>query len=402
MGSVVVQTRGLIQPRINLGIVLASTFSLTLFIIALSTMSVNALGGVGGKPANPDPANPRSSSIFIYTLKPGAQKQDQVLLTNSSAKSQTIQLYAVDATTTNTGSLACKQQVETSTDVGGWVTVDEPEVTLNPNQEKTVGFSIQVPDSASPGEHGGCLVFQQKSDEGEVQGNIRIRTRQAVRIAITVPGEIHKVLSIEQFQVTTPNRQPLYAVTIKNTGNVSADTNVQLTAKNIFGHTVYKNGGAYPVFGGNKLALQFQDKQQPFWGGFFTAQAIVQYDKRPGVFSLKDSAQLVTLTSNTVRYFVAPSPIALLLICAPLVTIALYVGWHAKRTRVIRHQQKHWRQYVVQNDDTLETIAKAHGITWKKLATVNKLSPPYQLHAEQSIKVPSVSYKKEQKPKGKV
>jgi hypothetical protein len=360
--------------------------------------STVALGGIGGRPAHPDPANPRSSSIFIYTLNSGEEKQDQVLLSNSSNREQTIALYAVDATTTNTGSLACRQQVEARRDVGVWVVPATQEVTLASGGEKKISLAIKVPANATPGEHNGCLVFQQKNDAGESHGNIRIHTRQAVRIAITVPGRIHKQLAIERFTVATQQAQ-LFDITVRNNGNVSADTNVRVVLRDMFGQTLYQNGGTYPIFGGNRLALHFRNATAPFWGGIYTAQATIQYDKRPGVFSLSDKNQLLTLTSQRTYLFTMPAPPVLIATIVCIALVGLAIGWKIRQRRLIRHLQADAHHYTVQHGDTLETIAQAHDISWKKLAAANKLAPPYQLHAGQQLKTPGPSVKKRHRAK---
>jgi len=56
--------------------------------------------GIGGRPANPDPNNPRTSSIFIYNLPGGASKSDQLYVQNGSDKEETIEVYSVDGTVT--------------------------------------------------------------------------------------------------------------------------------------------------------------------------------------------------------------------------------------------------------------------------------------------------------------
>ena len=67
--------------------------------------------GIGSRPANPDPNNPRTQSIFIYQLNRGARKSDQLTITNGLAEQANIEVYAVDGTVTATGDMTCKQQV---------------------------------------------------------------------------------------------------------------------------------------------------------------------------------------------------------------------------------------------------------------------------------------------------
>ncbi len=369
---------------------IVSIFTSVVLICSLASASVSALGGgIGGRPANPDPSNPRSASIFVYTLAEGASKQDQVRISNSGDQPQTIELYAVDGTTTNTGSLACRQQVEAKNDVGSWVSLASSEVTLAPKQDTAVDFTVAVPTLATPGEHDGCLVFQQKNDEGQVTGNIRILTRQALRIAITVPGAIHKSVSLANFTVQQAASGITLGTTIANSGNVSADTNVQTTIRTVFGNTIYRNGGSYPVFGGKTLQLQFVDEKKPFWGGFYLAQATIQYDKRPGVFGLTDKIQLITLHGARHVIFVRPAPVVSIGTIVAVCGLGWFIFRRVRQRRQLRRNQREWESYAVIAGDTLETIALARHTSWQRLAKVNQLKPPYQLAPGQAIKVPA-------------
>ncbi len=47
-------------------------------------------------------------------------------------------------------------------------------------------------------------------------------------MAITVPGDIHRDVTIEKFNVKNSNSSQLYEIALKNSGNVSADVDVKL------------------------------------------------------------------------------------------------------------------------------------------------------------------------------
>ena len=81
--------------------------------------------GIGGRPANPDPNNPRTSSIFIYNLSGGASKSDQLYIQNGSDKEETIEVYSVDGTVTTTGDMTCKEKSEGKVGAGKWVSVSK-------------------------------------------------------------------------------------------------------------------------------------------------------------------------------------------------------------------------------------------------------------------------------------
>ena len=83
-------------------------------------VSVSA-NGIGGRPANPDPNNPRTSSIFIYNLSGGASKSDQLYVQNGSDKEETIEVYSVDGTVTTTGDMTCKEKSEDKVGAGKWL-----------------------------------------------------------------------------------------------------------------------------------------------------------------------------------------------------------------------------------------------------------------------------------------
>ena len=50
-------------------------------------------------------------------------------------------------------------------------------------------------------------------------------------MAITVPGDIHRDVTIEKFNIKNSNSSQLYEIALKNSGNVSADVDVKLVVK---------------------------------------------------------------------------------------------------------------------------------------------------------------------------
>lgn len=176
----------------------------SVLVLVTSVLAAAASGGVGGRPANPDPDNPRSQSIFIYTLAPGASKSDQLYLSNGGDTDETVQLYAVDGTVSNTGAFTCKQEVEPRTDIGKMVALAKSEVLVPANGNTLVDFSIKLPELIDVGEHDGCIVIQKKEDTTQQPtGSIQVHTRTAVRVAVIVPGEVHRQVEITDFSAVS-------------------------------------------------------------------------------------------------------------------------------------------------------------------------------------------------------
>ena len=70
-----------------------------------------------------------------------------------------------------------------------------------------------------------------------------------------------------------------------------------------------------------------------------------------------------------------------------IIILCLLVGYLAWMIRDIQ-LRKNFQGYKVKPDETLTTIAETYDIPWKKLAKINKISPPYNLKAGQTILVP--------------
>lgn len=372
-----------------------------LLVPAASAFAVSS-GGFGGRPANPDPTNPRSESIFIYTLEGGETKEDQVLVTNNSDEEASIVLYAVDGVTTNTGAYTCKQKSEAKISIGKWITLSEETITLAPTEKKLVDFTLTVPENADVGEHNGCIVFESADDEGEAVngGAVRLRTRSAIRVATTIPGELHRNIEIDDFNVAvTSAGEQSYDLTLQNNGNVSADVETKVTLTNLLGEVVYENGGGYPVFSNQKLDVDFVNKEQPFWGGWFRAQATISYDNRAGTFGTNNTAELITKKSDEITIFIMPSTLGLLIMATPIVLILVLIAALVSRRIVRRRANKEWNTYIVQEGDTIESVAEEHKIAWKKLASINKIKAPYSLRKGQKLKAPAVATKKKEAAK---
>lgn len=363
---------------------------LTLGVLTVS-INVSALssGGIGGRPANPDPNNPRTQSIFIFNASKGETKKDTILVANNSDRKQTIELYAVDGIVTNTGSFTCSQESEAKQKMGAWITVDKTVVTLDPGKTEEVGFTLAMPTTADVGEHNGCIVFQSADDEGQATGNVRIRTRQAIRVVATVPGNLQRSVEITNFASGVDNGKQTYTLNLKNTGNVSADVDAKVYLTSMFGGIVYENGGGYPVLADQKLDLSFVNEHPPFFGGWYYASASMAYDERAGTFGTGDSQYLIRKETDRTLLFIAPTVAGALTLVAILGLVGATVTWLLLKRRSRLNALRNWDSYTVKQGDSIQSIANHHNVSWKKLAAINGIAAPYVLHESKVIRVPA-------------
>lgn len=303
--------------------------------LAIISASINMLlpvlayaAGIGSRPANPDPKNPRTQSIFIYTLDRGGSKNDQIRVDNGLSERVDLEIYAVDGVVTATGDLTCRQKVEARKDAGNWVKLAKNDVTLDPGESTKVDFTVNVPGKADVGEHNACLVVQRKTDPNAAKqtGGIQLQTRQAIRMAITIPGDIHRDISIDKFTATSTNGQQSYDIAIKNSGNVSADVDVRLKVRDMMGNVVYENGGEYAAIADEVRQFRYESKLESFWGGKYKAELSISYNKKAGEWGVsKNSGDLTVKSAEPIELFFWPTPAAWGVIAGGLLILVLVI-----------------------------------------------------------------------------
>lgn len=369
--------------------ILGFTSFLTLFAGSLFLVQpTSAIGNIGGRPAMPRENEPRSQSIFIHTLKKGQAVDDKVLVSNQSDQTQTIVLYAVDAIPSNTGSFTCKQRAEANTDAGAWIKLAKSEITLKANDSDIVNFKVTAPKDVDIGEHNACLAFESKDDEGQVSGNLRIRTRSAIRVALTIPGKLHREISIASYEIDQKNYQQRYTIGLHNVGNVSADTNVEVRLRTLFGGTVYTNGGNYPVLANKNLELSYENDKSPFFGGWYFAEASASYDKNASTWSAQRTTELTTVYAKNQIIFIWPQPFAIVIIILLVAIIIWLIIWLLRHEKQRLEIVRSWQSHTIKKGETIQSLADSRSVSWKKLARINKLKAPYALLPGEKLYIP--------------
>jgi len=370
---------------------LTTYFGLALAALLIgSAASAVEYGGIGGRPAFPRPDNDRSKSIFVHTLNPGEQAEEGVQLLNNTDETKTLTVDAVDSLVSSGGGFACRQKVEPKTDVGSWIVLAKNEVTLEPMGSEIVPFTIQAPPTAGAGEHNGCVVIQEKNAAPQAQGNgITLSFRSGIRVAVMIPGDIVRQLEIAGFELKPrPDGNFQLSVRIRNTGNVSIDLKVDVHTRYFFGRAYAWNGGKFPALRGQTSELNF-DLTRPFWGGWYRTGLDVTYDANQEAGIGKESGkELTVLRAPDITFFIPPQPLAAAAeagaALAIIIVIVIIVIVFAKKQKIART----WVTGEVKEGEDIEFLAKAHRVSWKLLAKVNKLKPPYKLKGGDKLKVP--------------
>jgi hypothetical protein len=361
----------------------------SLVILCLSMASGIALaesGGIGGRPARPDPSNERTKSIFIKTVSPGQSASDEVEVVNNSQEKKSVLVYPTDSVPSSGGAFACAQAVDTSSAVGSWIIIPESEITLLPGESKRVPFTVKVPTNASIGEQNGCIVLQEKRTV-EVQGGIGLNFRTAIRVAVLVPGQVEKSLAPLSIQVNQQKNIILITPEVKNTGNVSLDTDVVTKVKTMLGTTIATQKNTFPVLRDQLTQWNFEF-EKPFWGGWYTGTYELTFDQSSEGFLRSSRQDPKTISGQSKIIFVAPHPVAALIEITIIGAFGMLLFYLRRKRGHSQAVRDHWTTYRVQKGDDIESVAEKYAINWKKLALSNSLKAPYTLSAGQRIKVP--------------
>lgn len=343
-------------------------------------------GNIGGRPAFPDANNARTNSIFLFSLAPGKAAENAVRIYNSTSEKKQIDVYAVDSQVSSGGAFACTQKADVQKAAGTWVKLNKQSVTLSPSKTETIPFTVSVPKDTPAGEHNACIAIQEANQTPQSAGNgIALSFRSAIRVAITVEGDVKKGLILTSLDTHLgKDDKRIVTVSLKNNGNVSLDTYIDVRIKSIFGTTTRQTGGEYPVLAGSDSELNFETTD-PFWGGFYFLDAKASYNDDPKA-SLGDKNKAAHERMSRL-IVTAPRPLALVIELG--LVAALLAGLILRRKR--RKHTQAWSSqgtiHTVVAGDNIQKIAKMHNQSWKKVARMNGIKAPYNLEEGQRIKI---------------
>lgn len=375
-----------LPKQLMLSLVIAGTLGLTSVLVPVDAIEY---GGIGGKPANSDPKNPRTESIFIYTLAPSEEKQDAVLVVNNSKETRTLVVYATDSQKSTDGAFACEQFSDTKDVVGGWIKLEKEEVTLKPNSNVKIPFKIKVDDNAGVGEENGCIMIQEKKENNSRSG-LSLSFRTGLRVAVTIPGEQIRKLELVSFdtQKLEDKRQVRSKLSVKNVGNVSIDAKIKYKLTPIWGGNLFEADNQYPVLRADTAVYNFEAPYAK-WGGIFKSEAVIGYDaSKDAVIGKNSNAKIVEIRTEPKWIWLMPEFKYLLIELGVLLGTTTVFGVFIYNIIANRRIGKNWQPYTVRSGDDIQSLAANHKLSWKKLARGNRLRAPYLLEPGQIIKLP--------------
>jgi len=172
------------------------------------------------KPYN---VNPRA--YFTYNPLPGMRISDHIHVVNDGSARGCIHFYVSDAITAPTSGTSFLPEGAPRYDVGAWITLSQPEITLNPGQSQEVAFTLTIPNHVRPGQHGGLILAKEielpSYTANSAKPNsvlIKIQASLGIGVLVNLPGPIVEKLTTRGINYDNESRYQRLLITLTNAG----------------------------------------------------------------------------------------------------------------------------------------------------------------------------------------
>jgi len=200
---------------------------LVLLAGALGAGVVHAAGGSSHfsiTPASIPHSTAAPRGYFTYTSQPGVLIHDSVHVTNVGTARGSVNLYAVDAITSQASGVAFLTPADPRRNVGAWITLSSQKITLNPGQSLDVPFSVRVPSKVRPGQHCGGIIARdaidqvQSSTSGAVHTTIQVQSQEILGVLVNLPGTLVEKLNVTGITYDGKSASQRLLIGLANTG----------------------------------------------------------------------------------------------------------------------------------------------------------------------------------------
>ncbi len=176
---------------------------------------------------------------FDLTVEPGQTRQLQIALGNHGETAIAARTYAADVYTIINGGFGAALRDTAVAGTTTWLDYPTQTLTLEPDRATVQPLSVTVPPGTAPGEYIASVVLE---NDAPVKGNGSVAldqvVRQAVAVAIRVPGPLVAGLAIGTASHGVVAGRSVVAVDVTNTGNSRLTPAAKMTVRDSKGVTV--------------------------------------------------------------------------------------------------------------------------------------------------------------------
>jgi len=179
--------------------------------------------------------NEISKDWFIQYLQPGQKKQEQIEVSNFSAKTKELKLYVADTDVNEGTTFYAKGLDQKSEDMNGWISLPVESLTLKSGESKKFSVNFNVPGNAGVGLHTGAVMVREVVKPDNVSQTYALE--KGVRVYLNVTGPAITNGEITGVQTSTSANQITANIQTKNLGTTDYISKGTISLQNIFGQT---------------------------------------------------------------------------------------------------------------------------------------------------------------------
>jgi len=356
-----------------------------LILICLWLVPQSALaqgGGLGIMPSQIEGGETRS--WFVYTMNKGESREDSITINNHSDKSKTVVIEFLDAISTTDGSYSLVESRSKNQDIGKWVDLEESTFVLSAGSSREIKFTVTVPNDASVGEHNGGIVVYEKPKINN--SDIKIITRVAARMYITVPGKIERNIEFEEVDYEIQDGQLIFNIKAQNDSNVKLEPALSITLSGLLSSRTQEENNNGVFLAGKEMDItETWDRPAPRFG-FYRVKLILSTWTMEQTMPDGTVSKIPNLDfTYSFNFWVGSLYMVWLLLILILFWITyrvvVYLG---DRSKYILDTEV----YVVKKGDTIMHISERTGVFPRVLVKLNQLRWPYVINAKDKLLVP--------------
>lgn len=243
--------------------------------VANFSLQVVAQNGQGSKP------------YFVFETAENSIVEGTAVVRNNGTAAGTARIFAVDATTGQTGGASMGMREDARQAVGAWIELDIDTVTLGPGEYQLIPFRVIVPAGARDGDHLGGLVVEavetelmQASDNGrkEASFQVEVRTRSAVAVQVTIPGAEIEHIDVLGLTPGGHNNYQILYLDLLNSGTKMVKPSGTLLVRNAAGERIQQLCFQIDTFlPDTQIAYPLYVERAALTAGDYTADLALRY-----------------------------------------------------------------------------------------------------------------------------